>query len=421
MAPLNPITDLVARFRRRLTIAEAVRAGFSALFWGSIAALVLILAAKIGGLSKGTAALSFYAIPAAFLAGLFIGWKRSSRSIYSAAKLLDKQLGLHDRLTNALYFLTQSASSSGRSPLAELAIQDGLVAARGAKLGRDGKPLWTQRATRGLFITGACVGCLRLLYPTRIVPAEQAVARETQTEMLSMLQGLQDLPGVSAEQKDDIKKMLEAMNISEAEMKKMTSADLMRKISEKGINYKGGNGAAAFEAMKNAVADLDQIRQQHDEFERKNKEAYQFVLANGQKVTGVRIATQVPTEQIVRDRVQKAMGVKAAVESDELEQLQRQTELSAANANAARGKIGLKTNAVSIDASALLVTDEKYQKDRDAAIDDPKSDAALRVKRAQQDLLNRELEKGDIPAGQVDKLKNWMRLESGRTKDEGHP
>jgi hypothetical protein len=350
-----------------------------------------------------------------------IGWKRSSRSTYAAAKLLDKQLGLHDRLANAHYFLTQEIGNSGRSPLAELAIQDGLTAARGAKLGRISNPLWTRYATLGLLLSAAGVGLLQLLYPSRIVPADQAVTQETQTQMLSMLQGLQDLPGVTAEQKDDIKKTLEAMNISEADMKKMTSADLMRMISAKGITYKGGSGAAAFEAMKNAVADLDQIRQQHDEFERKNKEAYQFVLANGQKVTGVRIATQVPTEQIVRDRVQKAMGVKAAVESEELEQLQRQTELSAATARAARGKIGLKTNAVAIDASALLATDQKYQKDRDAAIDDPRSDAALRVKRAQQDLLNRELEKGDIPAGQAEKLKNWMRLESAGTKKEGHP
>ncbi len=420
MDDLNTITNLIARFRRRLTFAEAIRAGLSAILWGGVAASILIVAAKVCGLSRGVAAFSFCAIPAAFLVGLAMGWKHSFRSPYAAAKLLDKHLGLNDRLANAHYFLLKDQGKAGRSSLAALAIQDGLNAARNAKLGRIPNLLWPRSATLGLLISAVCVGWLYLLYPPHIVPTEQAVTQETQNEMLNMIQGLQDLPGVSAEQKDDIKKMLESMNISEAEMKKMTSADLMRLISAKGIDYKGGGGATAFEAMKNAVADLDQIRQQHDEFERKNKESYQFVLANGQKVTGVRIATQAPTEQIVRDRVQRSMGIKAAVESEELEQLQRQTELSAANTKAARGKIGLKTTAVAIDASALLATDEKYQKDRDTAIDDPKSEAALRVKRANQDLLNREIEKGDIPSATAEKLKNWMRLESGPAKKEEH-
>ena len=71
---------------------------------------------------------------------------------------------------------------------------------------------------------------------------------------------------------------------------------------------------------------------------------------------------------------------------------------------------------MAIDSSALLATDEKYRKDRDNAIDDPRGEAAMRVKKANQDLLNREIEKGEIPAATADKLKNWIRLESARTE-----
>lgn len=406
------IHKLIVRFRARLRFGAAVERGLSMLPWGGFAALLLMVAAKLCGLRFGIAAFSFTALPIAFLAGAIAGWRRSFCSPYFAAKQLDQRLGLRDRLANAYHLLAQDPQRL--TPLAALAVEDGLNAARGVKLNATAIR-WSRRATYGLVLTFLSAGCLWMLYPSKNVPADQAVAVEKQNEMLQMIQGLQNLPGISAEQHDEIKKMLETMNISEDEMKKMTSADLLRLINAKGIEYKGGGGAKAFEAMKNVLADLEEIRRQHEEFERKNKEAYQFVLADGQKVTGVRIATQAPNEQIVRDRMQRAMGIKTAAESEELEQLQRQTELSAANSKSARGKVGLKNNSAVIDSSALLSTDEKYRKDRDSAIDDPRSEAATRVKKANQDLLNREIEKGDIPPATADKLKNWIRLESGQT------
>jgi hypothetical protein len=324
--------------------------------------------------------------------------------------MLDAHLKLNDRLANAHYFLLQKADS--RSPLAALAIEDGLKAAREAKLGTFSTVGWPKRATYGLVLSAAGAAWLFVLYPTVTLPADQVVTQETQNEMRNMMQGFQNMPGMSEEQKNEIKDILEKLNISEDEMKKMTSADLMRMISAKGIEYKGGGGAKAFEAMKDAIADLDQIRRQSEEFERKNKEGYQIVLSNGQKVSGVRIATQPPSEQIVRDRVRMSMGIKAASESEELEQLQKQSEMVAQKAGAVRSQMGLKGNpAMKVDSEALLATDDKYKKDRDTAIDDPKSEAAMRVKKANRDLINRQLEKGEIPPERAEFLKNWERLE----------
>jgi hypothetical protein len=402
--------QLIRRFRSRLAFGGAAKAALNALLWGALAALLLILILKCSGFSRRAAMLAFAAIPIAIMAGAIAGWRRSACSPYSAAKQLDKHLKLNDRLANTFYFIGQDPAR--RSALAELAIADGLNAARTAKLGAFTAFQWTRRATFGIVASLLCAGWLYLLYPPNNIPADLAVAQETQEEMKGIIKGLKDLPGVSAEQKNEIKKMLETLNISEDDMNKMTRADLMRLISAKGIDYKGGNGKAAFEAMKNAIGELDAIRQQREEIEKKNKEAFQVQLANGQKVTGVRIATQAPSEKIVCERIQMSVGIKQASESDELDQLQKQTELAAENAKTMRSKIGLKNNMnAKVDTSALLATDEKYQKDRDEAIKDPKGEAAMRVKKAQRDIMNRELEKGDIPAGVAEKLKNWGRLD----------
>lgn len=404
------INDLIARYRMRVRSGEAIKSGLSAIIWGALLTLTLILIAKSCGLSRNAAALSCAAIPLSFAIGLALGWKRSYCGGYSAAKLLDKHLGLNDRLANAHYFLLQKAEA--RSSLAALAIEDGLKAAREAKLGAFTAVRWTRRATYGIVVSAACAGWLYVLYPTVVLPTDQVVTQETQNEMRNMMQGFQNMPGMSDEQKNEIKDILERLNISEDEMKKMTSADLMRMMSAKGIEYKGGGGAKAFEAMKDAIADLDQIRQQREEIERKNKEGYQIVLSNGQKVSGVRIATQAPSEQIVRDRVKSSMGIKAASESEELEQLQKQSEMAAQKSSAARSQLGLKNNAaMKVDSEALLAQDDNYKKDREKAIEDPKSEAAMRVKKANKDLLNREIEKGDIPSAKADMLKNWARLE----------
>ncbi len=405
------LQQLISRFRSRLAFGGAVQAALKALIWGAVAVLMLMLILKCAGFSKRVALISFAAIPVAVLAGGISGWRRSRCSPYSAAKQLDKHLQLNDRLANTFYFLSQDPAK--RSPLAELAIADGLNTARNAKLGAFTAFRWTRRATYGVLASLLCAGWIFLLYPPSVIPAELAVAQDTQDEMKGIIKGLKDLPGVSAEQKDEIKKMLDTLNISEDDMNKMTRADLMRMISAKGIDYKGGTGkAAAFEAMKNAIGELDAIRQQRDEIEKKNKEAFQIQLANGQKITGVRISTSAPSEKIVCERIQSSIGIKQASESDELEQLQKQTALAAENAKTMRTKIGLKTSATTkVDENALLATNEKYQKDRDDAIKDPNSEAAVRVKKAQRDIIQGELDKGDIPAGTAEKLKNWMRLD----------
>src|SRR6185295_2502940 len=127
-------------------------------------------------------ALAFMAFPTAFAFGAIAGWRRSFCSAYFAAKHLDRHLGLHDRLSNAYYFLSQDPQR--RSPLAALAIEDGLRAARAAKLSARGSVRWPPRATFGLALSVVCVGMLWALYPSKNVPADQAVAVEKQNEML---------------------------------------------------------------------------------------------------------------------------------------------------------------------------------------------------------------------------------------------
>ena len=106
MSDVLIIHNLINRYKRRLRIGAAIRRGLSMLVWGAVAALLLIATAKLLGFKFGFAAFSFFAIPVALAVGCFRGWKRAFCTDYAAVKQLDRQLGFHDRLANAHYFLT---------------------------------------------------------------------------------------------------------------------------------------------------------------------------------------------------------------------------------------------------------------------------------------------------------------------------
>jgi hypothetical protein len=401
--------QLIHRSRRRTALSAAIKSAMNMVVWGAVAALLLLICIKIVGLSRNMALIAFAAIPVSVIAGFIRGWKHSFCSDYAAAKQLDRELKLHDRLANTFYFLSQDASK--RSPLAELAIADGLNAARTAKLGAMPKLQWTRHATYGVLASLLCAGAVFFINPPTIIPPDQAIAKETQEENKEMIKGFQDLPGATAEQKDDIKKMLDSLNISEDEMSKMTKADLMRRISSKVGEYKGGN-AKGFEMLQGAIGELDAIRVQQAEIEKKNKEAYSFKGSDGKTLAITRIQTKAPNESVVRSRIEASMGIKQAGESEDLIEMQNRTDLLEKESKKARGAVGLKQKTTgTVDTGALLATDEKYKKDRDEAITDPNGAAAARVKAMQRDVMRREIEKGDLPEATAEALKNLMSLE----------
>ncbi|HEY3322831.1 MAG TPA: hypothetical protein VGP72_20420 [Planctomycetota bacterium] len=406
----NALFSLIASYRRRLLLAATLAGGLSALPWGAAAAMAAILILKVAGAGKSLALLGLIAIPLAFIIGAALAMRAKHYSDDQAAKLLDHQLGYSDRIANAFYLLKHAGPHP--SPFVTLAIRDGMAAAEEIKLGTLGGFRWPRRGTWGVAACVLALSSCRLLYPPVVLTTEQAVAQASQEEMRKMLRGLGDLPGLSDEQKEDFKKLLEDLNISEEEMSKMSQADIMRLLNEKGITYKGGQKAKAFETVKNAMADLEFQKQLAAEIEQKNKEDYQIALSTGEKMKATRIKTDVPDEKIARARLQSSLGVAAPSESEELDRLQRQEELASENAKKARSKIGLKNNpGAKVDASALLQTSEQFQKETEAAIADPSSAAAKRVRSAHKEILKKEIEKGEIPAGTAEKLQHLMQME----------
>lgn len=400
---------LITRYRRRLTVAASLRAGLNALLWGALAAIVLAILCKLAGVSRLAAACTLLCVPVSSIAGVICTSRRNRLSDYKAAKLLDAGCKLNDRLSSAFWLLEQKDLQM--SPFVTLAIHDGLAAAQTVQLGSAGFA-WTRRFTLGAAMCVLAAVWGHLLYPPLVIPPEQAVAQQTQQDLQKMLRGLGSLPGISDEQKEDFKKLLEELNISEEEMNKMSQADIMRLLNEKGIKYKGGQKASAFEAVKNAMADLEFQKQMAAEIEKKNNEEYPIALANGGTLKATRLKTEAPNEQVMRAQLQQALGVKGPSDSEELDELQRQEELVAENARKARSKIGLRNDpAAQIDTQALLATNEQFRKDTEEAIADPNGAAAKRVKNAYKEILKREIEKGEIPAAKAEKLQHLMRME----------
>jgi len=97
------LISLLRRSRRRVTLGRLVGAGLDVLVLGLLASLALGAAAHAGGLVGW---------PLALLAGLlaigavaYLGWEaRRQNSLEAHARLLDHELGLHDRVSSALAF-----------------------------------------------------------------------------------------------------------------------------------------------------------------------------------------------------------------------------------------------------------------------------------------------------------------------------
>lgn len=407
MANVETLQALIGGYRRKLVWTRALMRGLEFLVWGALAALSLALFFRLTGLERaaGLATVSF--LPLALVAGFVLGWRRSACSDYQAAKLIDARLGHGDRLANALYWLKQPPAR--RNAFVELAIKEGLEATKNASSKVYPAFAWTRQARLGLGMACFASIFLIMLFPAKIIPPEEAVSAEAAEQMQKIFKSLGELSSKDGADDKHMKELLEQLNISEEDMSKMTQAEIMRMLNEKGIQFKGGEKAKAVEAIKGALAQIDLIKQQMAEIEKKNNTAYAIKTKDGAQISGSRIKTVVTDENILLDRVKRAAGMKED-ESAILADLERESEAARQRGKEVRGKAGLaKEVSYSVDPQAALKADERFQNDVREAIKDPNGEAAQRVKKAYLDLARKDLEKGDIPSGAADKMLKWMR------------
>ncbi|MBI3829764.1 MAG: hypothetical protein HY291_09620 [Planctomycetes bacterium] len=407
----NPqaLQALIRRYRTRLAVSGALNQALAALLWGALGAIVLAAVFRIAGVPRMAGLFTTLALPLGFVAGAVHGWRRSAFSDYKVAKMLDARIGHGDRLANAVYWQEQPAER--RSVFVELAIREGLDAAQNANPGLRPAVALPRQAKLGMALSLLALGWVYLLFPPHVVPAEEAVSEETAAEMQKIFKGLGELSSKDGEDGQKIKKLLEEMNISEDDMSRMTQAEIMRMLNEKGIQFKGGEKAKAFEAVKGALAQIDLIKQQMAEIEKKNNSAYSIKTKDGKEIGGTRIKTTMTDESILLEKVKQAAGIKQD-ESAILADLERESDEARKRAKEVRGQVGLqKEVSYTVDPQAVLKADERFQNDVRDAIKDPNGEAAQRVKKAYVDLAKKEIENGSIPPGTADKMLKWVKAQ----------
>ena len=404
---LRRLNSVIRAYSRRLAIRGSLRAAMKGLIYSAIAAIILSLLLWMIGVSRvaGLAVLSL--LPLSAFGGFILGWRRSSQTDYCAAKLIDSELGRGDRISSAWFLLSNNADDD--NPFAALAIRDGLDAAREAAGRIRPSSASLRPAFSAILASGLCIAWVLLLFPARVIPPEEAVSAETAGKMQRMLKTLSQASSGNGKDDTQMKELLEQLNINADDMAKMTQADVMRMLNEKGIQVgNSGDKAKAIEAIKSTLADMELINKKMAEIEKRNNSAYGIKTKDGSQISGSRIKTVVTDEAMVIAKLKSAAGLQEN-DSEITAEMEREQKEAQQRAKDARCKAGLQTDVqYTVDASKMLKSDERFQNDVREAVSDPTSEAAQRVKKAYKDLARKDLEKGDVPPGAADKMLKWI-------------
>jgi hypothetical protein len=404
---LRRLNSVIRAYSRRLAIRGALLAGMTGLLYGALSAIVIALILWMIGVPRAAGLGMLGLLPISMLAGCILGWRRSHPGDYRTAKLLDSELKKGDRISSAWFLL--SSDSDADNPFNALAIREGLEAAREAsgRVSPSGASL--RPAFSSLVCAALCVVCILKLFPARVIPPEEAVSAETAGKMQRMMKTLAQATSGNGKDDTQMKELLEQLNINADDMAKMTQADVMRMLNEKGIKVgASGDKAKAIEAIKSTLADMELINKKMAEIEKRNNSAYGIKTKDGSQISGARIKTTVTDESIVIAKLKQAAGLQEN-DSEITAEMERERKDAQQRAKDARSKAGLQTDvAYTVDASKMLKSDEKFQNDVREAVSDPTSEAAQRVKKAYKDLARKDLEKGDVPAGAADKMLKWI-------------
>ena len=404
---LRRLNSVIRAYSRRLAVRGAVRAGMTGLLYGAIATTLIALILWAIGVPRVAGLVTLGVLPVSAIAGFILGWRRSHPGDYRTAKLLDSELGKGDRISSAWFFLSSETETD--NPFTALAIREGLEAARqvSGRVRPGGASL--RPAFAALISGGLCVVWVLMLFPARVIPPEEAVSADTASKMQRMMKTLSQASSGNGKDDTQMKELLEQLNINADDMAKMTQADVMRMLNEKGIQVSAsGDKAKAIEAIKSTLADMELINKKMAEIEKRNNSAYGIKTKDGSQISGSRIKTTVTDESIVMAKLKQAAGLQAN-DSEITAEMERERKDAQQRAKDARSKAGLQTDvAYTVDASKMLKNDEKFQNDVREAVSDPNSEAAQRVKKAYKDLARKDLEKGDVPPGAADKMLKWI-------------
>jgi hypothetical protein len=382
-----------------------------------------IVAGRLAGLSVSQAAWMLMVAPVGALVGAALA--RSANLPYGLrlAKQIDQQLGLHDRLAGGYDLLRQGRAGDGDA-FASLVAKDSLAAAEEAR--RRYHP--RTRLPRGTLVGLACLAAamaVSLLLPQRGPDAASSAvsaqnrqqAQALNNSLASIAEAIKGLEGVDEKQQEAMLDALRQVQISEEDLKKMSRADIIRRLREASSTIKlpeGAQAAAVRQAMEDklrAVAEMEQVQQQLAQIEQINARSAAIDLGDGKKALALNITLESSDLQI-----DKAI-VAAAAKAGQAEQ-DYQTRLAAAEARlkAQRGAIKkfLARGAEDVPPgevqklAAMMDNDAEFQGKVMEAIKDPSGRKLDEMRSIYRRQFQRELEKENIPRGLRQQLGTYL-------------
>ena len=412
---LQRVLGLVRRCQLRQLRLNAAARGF---LWGSIFGSVGIVAARLAGLAPAPAA--WFGLVAVAGTVLALGLRRTTvPDDYRIAKQIDGELGLKDRLAGGYDLLKHERPAA--DPFTALAVRDAEAAAQQAEPHLHAH----LRLPRRLFWGAACLilaTAVSLALPggvraTTVSREQREQAEAFNASLTNMAESIKAMEGLDPEAE---RSMLEALNdirISEEDLRRMSRADVIRRLKEANERLKIPEGAQgtvfrqAVEDRLKAIAEMEQVQKQLAEIEALNRRQAVLDLGEGRQAQAVNIKLE--SSDLNLDQ---AVAAAAAAPGQAQQEYQRRQAEAEARAAAEREKIkrflARTTQALppgeAAKLAAMVAGDPQFQEKLMQAIKDPSGkqyDAMREIYRRQ---LEQEFEKENIPRGLRNQLSTYL-------------
>ncbi len=422
---LTSVEAVILAARASIVRQARLDRGARGFFWGALVAALAIVIARLAGLSVGQSWWLLLIVVAGTVIGMLLG-RSAMPDGYRVAKRIDEQFSLKDRLAGGYDLLRRASLEEGlaETPFTALILEDAAKAAEEARrlLRRS------MRLPRGVVPGAVCLAVAAAL-SALVLPGlhgeGEGISREQREQvqafnesLAKMAESIKAIEGLDDEQQKTMLDALRGIQISEDELKKMSRADVIRRLREANEKIKipeGVAGAALKQAVEDrlrAIAEMEQVQKQLAEIEAINNRKAVIDLGDGRTTAAGNITLESSDLQI-----DQAIAAAAARPGEAEVEYQKRLATAEARARAEREKIKrflVKTVGQEMPETdvtklaAMMASDAEFQTRVMDAIKDPsgkKFDAMRAIYRRQ---LEREFEKENIPRGLRQQLSTYL-------------
>jgi hypothetical protein len=389
----------------------------------SVAAAATVVVGRLAGLSAAQASWMLAIALLGALLGAVLGGSKALPDAYRLAKQIDQQLGLQDRLAGG-YDLLRQGHAGDRDAFTGLVIKDALAAVEEARRRHRSRAHLPR-------VTLAGLGCLvaamvvSLLAPQRAANTTSSAvsARDRQQaqafnkSLASVAEAIKAFEGVDDKQQEAMLEALRQIQISDEDLKKMSRADIIRRLREASSTIKlpeGAQASAIRQAMEDklrAVAEMEQVQQQLAQIDQINARSAAIDLGGGKKALALNIRLESSDLQI-----DKAIATAAAKPGEAEQDFKNRLAAAAARDKAQRetikkflahGTEDVRPSDVQ-KLAAIMDNDAEFQGKVMEAIKDPSGKKLDDMRAIYRRQLQSELEKEKVPRGLRQQLSTYL-------------